>query len=134
MITEAEINWHEVAEETAKNLGWNFQWKGRKSQEWGSGLGPMCDHENSFVDDCYVEHLMSAHKAWLAVPSHIFSWPTFGLIVEKAEEMGWCFMSNGKDFSFQRDKLCTNHFFYSEYGHIKAVCLAFNEIFKMEGE
>lgn len=67
-----------------------------------------------------------------------YTWPIFGLMVEKAEEMGWVFVINNRILYFEKPAWgrysqlpdCTKKFNIRTYGHIKACALAFNEIFK----
>jgi len=106
MITDKEL-----AEKVALKLGWILN---NNKTRWID--------DNGFLKS-------SANK----LSENIFSWPTFGLIVEKAESMGWG-IQMGNFIWFER--LVNNSYYdhtqkdfsIKEHGHIKACCLAFCEI------
>ena len=68
----------------------------------------------------------------------LFSWPTFGLMVEKAEEMGWKINWVADNISFSKNDgefLATSQYLTGEKSSdspIKACCLAFLGIFENE--
>ncbi len=105
-----DINWQEVAEETAENLDLKVM---------------LINHVLVVIEKEYEDGPPT-------IKFPVISWPTFGLIVEKAAEMGWGLCSNCFGISFQKEKVFTELHFYAEDGHIKGACVAFNEIFKME--
>jgi hypothetical protein len=69
---------------------------------------------------------------------HVFSWPTFGLMIEKADERGWelCIKDQYVFFGIplealedERDyKQETNEYSIVQHGHIRACALAFIEV------
>ena len=136
MTTKTEMNWQEVAEETARNLGWEFRswapyggdenWVRPSHGHWAP-LFLEFDPESSGDSRDHIEY-------------YVFCWKTFGEIVEKAEEMGWdfewkeylfSFVIPGDEYDHVEEKRTR---MYSAFSNkkIKAACLAFNEIFKME--
>ena len=68
----------------------------------------------------------------------VFSWPTFGQMVEKAEEMGWKINWVADNISFSKNDgefLATSQYLTVEKSSdspIKACALAFLEIFENE--
>jgi len=120
-----EINWQEVAEETAENLGWKLhKWENFQDAYWvGShkdGWEPVMSYQIYAKPDSLL--------------SVIFSWPTFCLMLQKAEKMGYVFNVLDRVLGFDSAKHETGMKNYQEHGHIKACAMAFNEIFKKEGE
>lgn len=109
----------EIAEETARNLGWEL-----------TGAIPygLTVEELVWVDT--EDGLHSCEH----IEIEVFSWATFGLIIEKAAEVKYQLLINQLGVYFHRPifgNLATTHTCsIKDHGYIKAVCLAFNEIFK----
>lgn len=105
-----EINWQEVAEEVAGNLDYIMR-------------------DGEFEDVYYIGY------THMSIPFKFFSWKTFGLMVEKAEEMGWFLVCGKNGLAFIKDEpdapAIISDFQTLEQGHIKACALAFNEIFRV---
>ena len=90
------------------------------------------------VSDCWWEKLEKRPNS-IKIPDyelekHISSWTTFGLIIEKAEEMGWnLIVTEGKVY-FSKDSEegweVTCSYTIKERGYFKAVFLAFLECFR----
>ena len=91
------------------------------------------------VSDCWWEKLEERPNSNkipdYELEEYIFSWPTFGLIIEKAEEMGWHFYCDAGLCGFQNQIYPTEGIRYTDmhstekHRHVKATALAFLEIF-----
>jgi len=97
----------ELAEKVALKLGKVAWLLGNKSDRW---VWVLADEDD----------LLSYHR--------LESWQVFGLMVEKAAEMGWLFCSNGMGCSFQKEGDFTSLFTYAGYGYHKSCALGFIEI------
>jgi hypothetical protein len=105
----------ELAEKVAEKLGWHFDTE-RKAYA-------------RFIDGQFDGWICS----YLDLEERIFSWPTFGLMVEDAERRGWCVVIYGGDrIEFHRmnakEHTITTAYDYTRHGHIKACALAYVEI------
>ena len=109
-----------LAEKVAEKLGWDHS---------PSKKGSL-DHWKKDIKKC--DYFRSEY-----LQTEIFSWPTFGLMIEKAESMNYCIRVWDTTISFildcaqdKRDRLPTYAYSWKEHGHIKACALAFVEINK----
>lgn len=135
MQTKTETNWQEVAEETARNLGWYL--KKATKYECNECRTNITGEEVYWAKDTAGGSEGITSEYW-PIERIVFRWETVGQMVEKAEEMGWQILINqlGIYFHLMRTPkpLTTHTYSIKEHGHVKAACLAFNEIFKMKGE
>ena len=111
----------ELAEKVAEKLGW---YHNVEEGDWTS-CGEIVGYDEGEAD----------------LKDMIFDWPTFGLMVEKADKIGWKLNMDRHGATFgvtckDPSVFIKNTVTYSinEYGFIKAVCLAFIEIPEIENE
>ena len=111
------MNEKELAEKVAEKLGWKR-------------LNDLLHGGIDLSNDNFVRQILGPHYA-----DDFEVWKVFRLMVEKAEEMGYCLRIWDTTISFmldcsqdKRDRLPTHTYSWKEHAHIKACCLAFIEI------
>ena len=80
---------------------------------------------------CECVNVEYPHAPHQDTGQEIFSWPTFGLMVENAERRGWYLNKICDQYSFKRfeaDYKHTSLYMANEHGHIMACALAYVEI------
>ena len=107
----------ELAEKVAESLGWVKD--GNVWNKWESST-----HSSTK----WLEPLEGKG----GIETVVFSWPTFGLIIEKAEEMGWELIITEGKLYFSKDSEkgweVTCPFDIKEHGYCKVIALAFLEV------
>ena len=121
----------ELAEKVAERLGWELVGNTYNYKEDHPDWHPEVNFVRAQFDQ------MSISITPDNLNSEIFSWPTFGLIIEDAEKRGWRILWDTAVIQFHNnrqeddpDYIGTMEYFTTEHGIIKATALAFLETFK----